>query len=65
MDNIFSQVSSNHQHKRQYSGLRVAAFSLMLIVSTTALAQSGETDKLPYFPPMPPYLTMVNGWLQT
>jgi ferric-dicitrate binding protein FerR (iron transport regulator) len=65
MDNTFSQVSSNHRHKRQCCGLHAAAIYLALILSTTALAQSGETDKLPYLPPMPPYLTIVNGWLQT
>lgn len=64
MDSIFSQFSSSYPYKRQYRGLRVAAFSLALILSTTAFAQSGETDKLPYFPPMPTYLTMVNGFLQ-
>ena len=65
MDNIFSRILSNHQHKWQHSGLRVAAFSLMLIVSTTALAQSGKTDNMPLqFSPVPPYLIMVNGWLQ-
>jgi ferric-dicitrate binding protein FerR (iron transport regulator) len=65
MDNTSSQASSNHKHKRQSRGLRVAALFLALILSITALAQSGETDMLPQFPTMPPYLTMVNGWLQT
>jgi ferric-dicitrate binding protein FerR (iron transport regulator) len=65
MDNTFSQGSSNHKHKRQFRGLQVAALFLALSLSTTVRAQSGETDKLPYFSPMPPYLTMVNGWLQT
>jgi hypothetical protein len=63
MDSIFSQFLSSYRYKRQYRGLKVAALILALILSTTALAQSGETDKLPYFSPMPAYLTMVNSWL--
>ncbi len=66
MDSIFSQCLSSYRYKRQYRGLRVAAFLLALIVSTIALAQSGETDSMSaQLPPLPPYLTMVNGWLQT
>ena len=65
MNILFSQVTRSHQRKQQCRGLYVAAFSLMLIVSTTALAQSGKTDNMPLqFPPMPPYLAMVNNWLQ-
>jgi hypothetical protein len=65
MDSIFSQFLSSYRYKRQYRGLKVAALILALILSTTALAQSGGTDNLPYFSPMPPYLTLVNSWLQT
>jgi len=65
MGRIFFQSLSCYRHKRQYRGLGVAAFLLMLLVSTTAQAQSGETDKVPYFSPMPAYLDMVNGWLRT
>jgi hypothetical protein len=65
MDITFSQISSNHQHKRQCRGLQVAALFLALILSTTARAQTGETENIPpHLTPMPPYLTMVNGWLQ-
>lgn len=66
MDSIFSQFLSSYRYKRQYRGLKVAAFLLALSLSNTALAQSGETDSMSaQFPPIPPYLTMVNGWLQT
>ena len=66
MDSAFFQVSSNHRHKRPYRGLQTAAFFLGLILSTTAWAQAGTTDSLPLqLTPVPPYLTMVNGWLQT
>lgn len=66
MNILFSQVTRSHQRKQQCSGLQAAAFLLALILSTTALAQSGKTDNMPLqYAPIPPYLTMVNGWLQT
>lgn len=66
MDSIFSQSLSSYRYKRQYRGLKVAALILALIFSNTVLAQSGETDSMStQFPPMPPYLSMVNSWLQT
>jgi hypothetical protein len=66
MDGIFAQFLSSYQYKRQCRGLRITALFLALILSTTARAQSGKTDNMPpQFPPIPPYLTMVNGWLQT
>jgi len=65
MNSTFSQFLSSYQCKQQCRSLRVTTLFLALILSTTTLAQSGETDKLPYFSPMPPYLTMVNSWLQT
>jgi hypothetical protein len=61
MDNAFSRVPSSHQHKRQSRALCFAVFSLLLILSTTALAQSGKSNS----PSNQPYLSMVNNWMQT
>jgi hypothetical protein len=60
VDNAFSRAPSNHQRKQLYRGLQVAASFLALILSTTAQAQSVERE----LPPMPPYLAIVNSWLQ-
>jgi len=46
--------------------LKVAALILAVILSTSALAQSGETENIPpQLTPIPPYLSFVNAWLQT
>ncbi len=65
MDGIFSQFLSSYRYKRQYRGLKVATLFLVLILSTTAMAQAGETENIPpQLTPIPQYLTTVNGWLQ-
>lgn len=65
MGRTFFQSLSSYRYKRQYRGLRIAAFFLAVLVSTAAQAQSGGTDQVPYFSPMPAYLDIVNGWLRT
>jgi len=49
---------------RQSRALCITIFSLLLILSTTALAQSGETGLPRQLTPIPPYFSMVNAWLQ-
>ena len=66
MNSIFSQLLSSYRYERQYKGLKVAALILAVILSTSALAQSGETENIPpQLTPIPPYLSFVNAWLQT
>jgi hypothetical protein len=62
MDNAFSPIPSRH-HKWQSRALCFAVLTLLLILPTTALAQPDETVPL-HLPPIPPYFTVVNGWLQ-
>lgn len=60
----FSLIPWSHRKRTQPRFMRLQNLAVLLILSATALAQTGKTDLPSQQPPNPPYLATVNNWLQ-